>query len=107
MRQLPPLINALLTGLALAKELWKIFQPTEGKITIVNKYNIIREGDVIFQVIGPQGIENFGYFSYKLPPLFRNTYEFDDGPHGTFSGKKLFNGRTAKGEMATNMVVEA
>lgn len=105
--QLPQLITALLTGIELVKEIWKILQPTQGQITIININNIVREGDVVFQVIGSQGMENFGYFSYRLPPRYQNTYAFHDGPHGTFPGQKRFNGQTARGQMATRMVVEA
>lgn len=104
--QLPNLINALLTGIALAREIWKIFQPTEGQITIVNRHEVVREGDVVFQVSGSQGIENFGYFSYRVPPRYQNTYAFDGGPYGTFSGQKDFTGRTARGQQTTQMYVE-
>ena len=102
-----PLIKALLAGIELARDIWKVLQPTDGNVTLVNRYNIVREGYIIFQVVGPKGIENLGYFSYMVPPGYQNTYKFFEGPYGTFSGQKDFTGETARGKMATRMVVEA
>ena len=99
------LINAFLNSIALAREIWTIFHPTAGQVTIVNRYDVVSEGFLLFQVVGPRDVENAGYFRYSVPPQGQNTYAFDDGPYGTFPGHKLFNGKTAKGQMATRMYV--
>lgn len=57
----PPLIKALLKAIALARQIWMIFQPTEGRITVINTLDIYVEGAVFLGVLGPGGQEDAGY----------------------------------------------
>ena len=102
-----PLINALLTALGLAVEIYKIRQPTQGRITVVNTLDVYVEGPVFLVVRGPAGQEDVAYFPYIVPPFYQQTYAFDNGPHGISTGQKLFCGKTLKGQRTTNMIVEA
>jgi hypothetical protein len=101
------LLWAVPTLLDVFKQLWQVMEPTNGLINIQNTTNNTREGDVYFYVTGLDGQEDLRYFSYAVPPYTENTYQFFNGPYGTFPGQKTLWAQTARGQNQTNLVVEA
>lgn len=108
------LINATAEALRLLREIFNWGKPVQGTFTLINPYNVVREGIVVVSLYKPQ-LDRFtgrvtyvldGQYlatNYVLNPGYAADYKFDKMP--TSTGDKIVQVQTRVSKLTANTVV--